>query len=123
MPCLELERDDKRGEVMKSNRPTEPGIHWYRNNYDGSIDGTLVGRPYGRRSGPLMVFHLEDDGWCGMEHFEKCEVDEWIGPAHPPKNVITWHAENGCKLLATEMDVVIYNDVKEFLIGEEDETE
>jgi hypothetical protein len=99
---------------MMKNRPTKPGIHWYRNNYDGSIDGTLVGRPYWRRSGPLMVFHLEDDGWCEMEHFEECEVAEWLGPANPPKKVNMYGFTYG--------KFVDYDDVKEFLIGEDDET-
>jgi hypothetical protein len=110
------------------NRPTKTGIHWYRNNYDGEIDGTLVGRPYGRRSGPLMVFHLEDGAWCGMEHFEDCEVAEWLGPAHPPKKVKVHVADfvvdgsvnpEGLSCDTEQRRVVILEDVKEFLIEDE----
>jgi len=105
------------------NRPNKPGFHWYKNNYDGEIDGAIIGRPYGRRSGPLMVFHPERDNWSDMEHFEECEVSEWVGPAYPPKKLLTWKAEVGYKLLTTETDVVIYDDVKEFSIGDDDDTE
>ena len=111
---------------MKQNRPTETGIYWYKNNYDGNIDGTLVGRPYGRRSGPLMVFHLEDDGWSEMEHFEKCEVAEWLGPAHPPKKVKVCNANfavGGCWDAQAKHKIVMYGDVKEYLIGDDNETE
>jgi hypothetical protein len=112
---------------MKPNRPTEPGIYWYRNNYDGSIDGTLVGRPYGRRSGPLKVFHVEDDRWSEIGHFEDCEVAEWLGQAHPPKKVKVNVADfvvdgsvnpEGLSYETEQMRVVMFEDVKEFLIGE-----
>lgn len=105
---------------MKENRPTGPGIYWYKNNYDGGIDGTLVGRPYGRRSGPLMVFHLEDDGWSTMEHFEDCEVSEWLGSAHPPKKVDRYTASSFPMIQSLEPQeygpLVFYEDVKEFLL-------
>ena len=110
---------------MKSNRPTEPGIHWYRNNYDGGIDGTLIGRPYGRRSGPLKVFHLEDDGWSTMEHFERCEVAEWLGPAHPPKKVLRYCVDNVVGVSGEHQGkpMVFEEDVKEYILRERDEKE
>jgi len=62
-------------------RPRSEGAWFYRNNYDEGIDVALVGRRYGRRSGPLQVFHVENDDWSDFDTFEECEVSEWLNKA------------------------------------------
>lgn len=64
-------------------RPKSEGAWFYRNNHNGHIDVALVGRRYGRHSGPLQVFHMEDNDWADFDHFEKCEVAEWLEKAKP----------------------------------------
>jgi hypothetical protein len=62
-------------------RPKSEGVWFYKNNYDGHIDAALVGRRYGRHSGPLQVFHVENDDWCNFDVFEKAEVARWMEKA------------------------------------------
>jgi len=106
------------------NRPSKPGIHWYRNKYDGVIYGTLIGRPYGLLSGPLMVYNIDDDGWCGMNHFEECDVAEWLGPAHPPNKINRKRLSVDDTMTPYIIDdpeghLVFYDDVKEFSLEDE----
>jgi hypothetical protein len=107
-------------------RPDKPGFWWYKTS-DGMerIADIVSGLSY-----ELCVF--ENQRPVRVSVFEcSSEFGEWLGQAHAPKKVDRYNseAEYGCFGPTQNNEMVMrkngvwvkYKDIKEFLIGDDDE--
>jgi hypothetical protein len=93
-------------------RPDKPGYWWYK------LNSTTHAVVYIRHclAGGLMA---EDRGRVvPLVEFEE-GVDEWIGPAHPPKKVKSFECLHGRTTYCDTRKAVLLDDVKEYLLEEQ----
>lgn len=106
-------------------RPDKPGYWWWE---DRNGDNRIA--EFGFYRGNNLTTEAEDCWFISPERFEehmKGDFKRWIGQAHPPKHFNTMEivpplTSGGCNY-RFPVRVVRFDDVKEFLIGGDDETE
>ena len=103
---------------MKQNRPDKPGYWWWK-DYCGMFH--------------VVEFNVEMETYhnnysWNVEEVENFQIfSRWLGPAHPPKKVKRYNLTQEYGMAEgyrrSPGDWVRYDDIEEFLIGDDDETE
>ena len=119
MPCFELERDANGGAVM---RPDKPGCWWWEDS-----NGRFHVIEFDSDMEAFEYRGTEDEDFVSPSKFEReDDFKRWLGPAHPPKKVKVYYENlvvGGCWDAQDKYKIVMYGDVEEFLIGDDNETE
>lgn len=117
--------------MTKAMRPDKPGCWFFENTDSRVFPVIVVEKPCNLGSGIALnvVFRMR---YFYLEAFENLAgFERWIGQAHPPKKVDRYTMEtvygSGGPTTESAMEkrqngkMVNYDDVKEYLIGDDDE--